>query len=729
VANRAAIVAMPPESFDKHIRAKHRSGFRSIKGAEFVMRTRRNRHFGRQIRCRPLVEGLESRQLLAVTFQTHYLPNPELPLSYIPNGSIASSLTVGPDQNVWFTTPDLGVGNLGQAATTGVINSTTGITTITPTGADETGINSRPDSIVSGPGGDLWFIGDNDSNTVSNIIASINPTTGATTNFPVLIPGANLASLAVGSDGNLWFSDKANGAIGMFNPTTHTSTEFPLPRVRDTPGLITPGPNGDLFFTAFIGESSSYAIGEINPTTQAITMTSLPNGQAIPIAITAGPDGNVWFNEQIGTGFKIGMLDPTTDVITDFAGGSSGGITTGPDGNLWYDGQGMLTEFDPSTHVATSFPLPAGVSVPGQVEFPTGGTTIVSSPGNTLSFIAQNFIVTAQIIPATSGAISGTVTNDSTGSGTSTNPHNYQTVYLDLNNDGTLDPGDPTALTDDVGTYSFTGLAAGTYTVRVDTLPGTIVTFPGGGSQTVTVANGQVATPGPFGIIASSSLLPLSFSANPFGTANPDVQTAEVNAVYWNILGRAPDPTGGANAVAYLKSGGSLVQLAGDLMTSPEYDGDTVQSFYHNYLDRAPTTAELSAGVSFLEGGGTQNQLATQIFNSAEFSTLFASDTAFVQQLYVDILGRQAEPAGLALWVNLLSTGTTRADVVSQFINSVEADTRAVNGQVNIIQASLIDGSDETYIKFLQGGATQIDLAVIFFSNSEFVARANATVV
>jgi protocatechuate 3,4-dioxygenase beta subunit len=39
-------------------------------------------------------------------------------------------------------------------------------------------------------------------------------------------------------------------------------------------------------------------------------------------------------------------------------------------------------------------------------------------------------------------------------------------VYLDGNNNGRLDPGEPTAVTDAHGSYWFTGLAAGTYTVR-----------------------------------------------------------------------------------------------------------------------------------------------------------------------------------------------------------------------------------------------------------------------
>ena len=39
------------------------------------------------------------------------------------------------------------------------------------------------------------------------------------------------------------------------------------------------------------------------------------------------------------------------------------------------------------------------------------------------------------------------------------------TIYLDLNNNGRLDPGEPTAVTDASGRYSFTGLPAGQYTV------------------------------------------------------------------------------------------------------------------------------------------------------------------------------------------------------------------------------------------------------------------------
>ncbi|NIV38458.1 MAG: hypothetical protein GWN58_56290, partial [Anaerolineae bacterium] len=42
------------------------------------------------------------------------------------------------------------------------------------------------------------------------------------------------------------------------------------------------------------------------------------------------------------------------------------------------------------------------------------------------------------------------------------------TIYLDLNDSGALDPGEPLATTDAAGAYDITGLAVGIYSVRVD---------------------------------------------------------------------------------------------------------------------------------------------------------------------------------------------------------------------------------------------------------------------
>ncbi len=71
--------------------------------------------------------------------------------------------------------------------------------------------------------------------------------------------------------------------------------------------------------------------------------------------------------------------------------------------------------------------------------------------------------------PAAQGQITGAIFNDLTGDG---RPNAEEPalvgwqVYIDSNNNGVLDAGEPTATSDAFGHYAFTGLLAGTYRVR-----------------------------------------------------------------------------------------------------------------------------------------------------------------------------------------------------------------------------------------------------------------------
>lgn len=64
------------------------------------------------------------------------------------------------------------------------------------------------------------------------------------------------------------------------------------------------------------------------------------------------------------------------------------------------------------------------------------------------------------------------------------------TVYLDADNDGTLDIGETSVVTNAGGTYSFTGLADGNYIVRSITPGGRRPTAPAGGAYNVTINSG-----------------------------------------------------------------------------------------------------------------------------------------------------------------------------------------------------------------------------------------------
>ena len=63
------------------------------------------------------------------------------------------------------------------------------------------------------------------------------------------------------------------------------------------------------------------------------------------------------------------------------------------------------------------------------------------------------------------------------------------TIWLDDNQNGVIDAGEQTSVTDNMGHYFFTGLAAGTYTVAEEPKSGWSQTYPGGpGTHTITVS-------------------------------------------------------------------------------------------------------------------------------------------------------------------------------------------------------------------------------------------------
>jgi hypothetical protein len=66
-----------------------------------------------------------------------------------------------------------------------------------------------------------------------------------------------------------------------------------------------------------------------------------------------------------------------------------------------------------------------------------------------------------------------------------------RTVYIDLTNTGHWESGDPTTVTDSNGDYSFTGLAAGTYTVAEELPAGWVQIVPSEPSYSVTLDAGE----------------------------------------------------------------------------------------------------------------------------------------------------------------------------------------------------------------------------------------------
>lgn len=261
-----------------------------------------------------------------VTFQMHpaaggtslvsvNFPTPagsELEVSVCCGSTEPSSITAGPDGNMWFTDPGTGsIGVLYMQYQYTAEYSVPG------------GLYGSP-YIVTGPDGNLWFTGAGGDN-----IGRIT-TSGSVREFSV---GVTPCGITAGPDGNVWFtylnSDTTNG-VGQIDAVGDVAT-FSLP-TGSYPESITTGADGNLW----IAENWTSKIARMS-TSGSVTEFSVAGG---PSRIISGPDGNAWFLEPTG---KIGKIT-TTGSVTEYAIPTAGNepfpfpedVAFGADGNIWY---------------------------------------------------------------------------------------------------------------------------------------------------------------------------------------------------------------------------------------------------------------------------------------------------------------------------------------------------------------------------------------------------------
>jgi hypothetical protein len=190
-----------------------------------------------------------------------------------------------------------------------------------------------------------------------------------------------------------------------------------------------------------------------------------------------------------------------------------------------------------------------------------------------------------------------------------------------------------------------------------------------------------------------------------------------VSLVYRNVLGREPDLGGLDHWARQLAAGASRGTVMTGFSESAEFVGRTgtpgpttdavgaVARLYLAYFGRQPDTSGLISWVGRL-GAGTRLADVSQAFaGSPEFVGRYGTlgDDAFVDLVYRNVLGRSADPSGLAHWVGRLQSGASRGAVMLGFSESVEfrlatesrlpdpiADDRLVAGALTVFDVASV---------------------------------------
>jgi virginiamycin B lyase len=180
-------------------------------------------------------------------------------------GSVPTWITVGPDNNLWFT--EQTNNKIGTYKNGSIMEYPIHTT------------DSQPFGIVS-DGTNLWFT-ERNGDKIGKI------TTGGTiTEYGGLTAGAQPLGITLGVDGALWFTESAAGNIGKIPTSGASVTEYPIPTASSGPYAITVGADGALWFS----ETIANKIGRISD----ITFESFANVPGALTNVAIGADGTVY---------------------------------------------------------------------------------------------------------------------------------------------------------------------------------------------------------------------------------------------------------------------------------------------------------------------------------------------------------------------------------------------------------------------------------------------------
>jgi streptogramin lyase len=205
-------------------------------------------------------------------------------------GSQAYKVTAGPDGNLWFTEYN--------GTHVGKFDLTTKLAT-------EYGpLQSPATSITSGPDGNLWF-SERSSDGSTSLLGRITPA-GVITEFKTTTVNGSIVAMTGGADGHVWFVKDGFGgpAVGRIDPATGAFTTFMggLNGAFTLFGGIALGGDGNVWFTSYYDG----LIGRVTPAGVITEFTGVaPNAQLN--AITAGP--------QIAGANTLWVTDPTNKSV------------------------------------------------------------------------------------------------------------------------------------------------------------------------------------------------------------------------------------------------------------------------------------------------------------------------------------------------------------------------------------------------------------------------------
>ena len=227
----------------------------------------------------------QANQIGMINPTTHVITEFPIPTS----GARPVGITVGSDGNLWFAES-----HPGEDGQIGSINPTTHAITEYPVAVGYS--NPYLVWITEGPDGNLWYT---DGLNGTPGIGMFDLSTLTDGEQFLLASGDGSTWIASGPDGNVWFAQ--NGDLGTINPTTGALTEYAVPYNNASPEGVTAGPDGNIWFT----DPGTNAVGVDTLNADHFVVTQQP-----PTSVAAG----------VGFGLTVEAENSSGSVDSSFNG-------------------------------------------------------------------------------------------------------------------------------------------------------------------------------------------------------------------------------------------------------------------------------------------------------------------------------------------------------------------------------------------------------------------------
>jgi hypothetical protein len=309
-----------------------------------------------------------------------------------------------------------------------------------------------------------------------------------------------------------------------------------------------------------------------------------------------------------------------------------------------------------------------------------------------------------------------------TAQGTDTRPYLTGVVYDDLNGNGKYDIGEGLGgvTVTAQGGGSTTTFDAGGYSLQLN--PGTYtVTFSGGGlpasvSQTVSVG-------------AANYRLNLTSGSVSQAAGNP-ATSAWLTQEYQTLLGRAPGTADFNYWLGVLNAGATRDQVAAAITASPEHvrfdNSQWVTQIYPGLSGRPAGANDLNYWLGVLGSGASRQDVVGSVMQSVAYRRFDGAQ--WLPQVYQQLLGRAPRPADYTYWLDVLAAGATHDQVIANIVVSPEYLGRLPNQPsawldqvyVQLLGRHAGAGDLNYWLGVLNGGAAKSDVAQQIMQSNEY---------